>query len=219
MRPISNVVDVTNYVMLEIGQPMHAFDLARLRRTGARDPPRQAGRAADDARRRRAHARCGDAGDRRRAARRRRSAASWAARDSEIGPGTTRIALESACFLPASVRRTSKRLGLKTEASIRFERGGDIDAPPAGIARAAALLQADRRRPTPVGGLDRSVSGAARRRPRHAAIRAHRPRARHGRAAGRRVADPDAARLRRGRRTDLDRGAWSGRRAQRSAST
>ena len=60
---------------------------------------------------------------------------------SEIGAGTTSIALESACFQPASVRRTSKRLGLKTEASIRFERGADIDAPPPGIARAAALFQ------------------------------------------------------------------------------
>ena len=54
---------------------------------------------------------------------------------------TTRlIALESAYFHPPSVRRTSKRLGLKTEASIRFERGGDINAPPLGIARAAALF-------------------------------------------------------------------------------
>ena len=72
--------------------------------------------------------------------------------DSEISATTTRIALESACFQAASIRRASKRLGLKTEASIRFERGADIDAPPAGIARAAALFEqtgagrADRRR-------------------------------------------------------------------------
>ena len=51
------------------------------------------------------------------------------------------MVLESAYFQPASVRRTSKRLGLKTEASTRFERGGDINAPPAGIARAAALFE------------------------------------------------------------------------------
>jgi phenylalanyl-tRNA synthetase beta chain len=50
------------------------------------------------------------------------------------------MALESAYFHPASVRRTSKRLGLKTEASTRFERGGDVNAAAAGIARAAALL-------------------------------------------------------------------------------
>ena len=51
------------------------------------------------------------------------------------------MVLESAYFHPPSVRRTSKRLGLKTEASIRFERGGDIEAPPVGIARAAALFE------------------------------------------------------------------------------
>src|SRR5438445_12713846 len=51
------------------------------------------------------------------------------------------MVLESAYFKPASVRRTSKRLGLKTEASTRFERGADINAAPAAIARAAALLQ------------------------------------------------------------------------------
>jgi phenylalanyl-tRNA synthetase beta chain len=51
------------------------------------------------------------------------------------------MVLESAYFKPASVRRTSKRLGLKTEASTRFERGADVNAAPAAIARAAALLQ------------------------------------------------------------------------------
>jgi phenylalanyl-tRNA synthetase beta chain len=60
---------------------------------------------------------------------------------SEIGSGTKLMVLESAYFKPASVRRTSKRLGLKTEASTRFERGADVHAAPAAIARAAALLQ------------------------------------------------------------------------------
>ena len=60
---------------------------------------------------------------------------------SEIGSGTKLMVLESAYFKPASVRRTSKRLGLKTEASTRFERGADVNAAPAAIARAAALLQ------------------------------------------------------------------------------
>ena len=60
---------------------------------------------------------------------------------SEIGPATRVMVLESACFKPASVRRTSKRLGLKTEASARFERGADVNAAPLAIARAAALLQ------------------------------------------------------------------------------
>ena len=60
--------------------------------------------------------------------------------DSEISSTTTWIALESAYFEPTSVRRTSKKLGLKTEASIRFERGGDIEMPLNGIARAAELF-------------------------------------------------------------------------------
>ena len=81
--------------------------------------------------------------------------------DSEIGVTDDElIALESAYFQPASVRRTSKRLGLKTEASTRFERGADINAPPVGIARAAALLRQDRRRAA-ARPAHRSLSGAA----------------------------------------------------------
>jgi phenylalanyl-tRNA synthetase beta chain len=60
--------------------------------------------------------------------------------ESEISDATTRMVLESAYFNPASVRRTSKRLNLRTEASTRFERGGDIDATMRGLARAAQLL-------------------------------------------------------------------------------
>ena len=59
---------------------------------------------------------------------------------SEISAATKTMVLESAFFKPSSVRRTSRRLGLKTEASSRFERGADIDAAPAAIARIAALL-------------------------------------------------------------------------------
>jgi phenylalanyl-tRNA synthetase beta chain len=141
VRSINNIVDVTNYVMLELGQPMHAFDLERIagrrlivRRAaageslttldGAERPLDEDMLVIADARR--ALAVGGVMGG----------------RDSEVSAATTRIALESAYFQPASIRRTSKRLGLKTEASSRFERGGDVNAPPAGIARAAALLQA-----------------------------------------------------------------------------
>jgi phenylalanyl-tRNA synthetase beta chain len=140
VRPINNIVDVTNYVMLELGQPMHAFDISRLR--GRRLVIRRArrgetirtldeiDRALDEetlviADAERATALAGIMGG----------------AESEIGGGTTRIVLESAYFYPPSVRRTSKRLGLKTEASIRFERGGDVAAPPIGIARAAAIFE------------------------------------------------------------------------------
>src|SRR4029079_12574619 len=60
---------------------------------------------------------------------------------SEIGALSKLMVLESAYFKPASVRRTSKRLNLKTEASTRFERGADVNAAPVAIARADALLQ------------------------------------------------------------------------------
>src|SRR5262249_55381766 len=60
--------------------------------------------------------------------------------DSEISGATTVMVLESAYFKPASVRRTSRRLALKTEASTRFERGADVEGAPVAIARAAALL-------------------------------------------------------------------------------
>ena len=140
VRSINNIVDVTNYVMLEIGQPMHAFDLDRLK--GGRLVIRRA-RAGEKLK-------TLDGIDRALApemlviADAERAVAIggvMGGQDSEIGAGTTRMVLESAYFHPASVRRTSKRLGLKTEASTRFERGGDIDAPLEGLARAATLLE------------------------------------------------------------------------------
>jgi phenylalanyl-tRNA synthetase beta chain len=140
VRSINNIVDVTNYVMLEIGQPMHAFDLERL--AGGRLVIRRA--TAGET------IRTLDGVDRALepdmlviadAERPTAIGGVMGGRDSEIDSSTTRMVLESAWFLPSSVRRTSKRLGLKTEASIRFERGGDIEAPPAGIRRAAQLFE------------------------------------------------------------------------------
>ena len=139
VRPINNVVDVTNYVMLEIGQPMHAFDLERLaqeRIVVRRGRPKETMRTLDGLDRmldtdtlviadaQRAVAIGGVMGG----------------ADSEITSTTRTIALESAYFEPTSVRRTSRKLGLKTEASTRFERGADIELPPTGIMRAAELF-------------------------------------------------------------------------------
>ena len=140
VRPINNIVDVTNYVMLEMGQPMHAFDLPRL--GGGRLVIRRAAagetlQTLDGVQRTLDQDMLVIADAERAAA----VAGVMGGRDSEIHEGTTRMVLESAYFHPPSVRRTSKRLGLKTEASIRFERGGDVNAPPAGIARAAALFE------------------------------------------------------------------------------
>ena len=140
VRSISPVVDVTNYVMLEMGQPTHAFDHAKLAGRALRIRRARPGetlrtldgvqRTLDDrtlviADAERAQAVAGVMGG----------------ADSEIGAGTRVMVLESAYFHPASVRRASKKLGLKTEASTRFERGADIAAAPAAIVRAAALLQ------------------------------------------------------------------------------
>src|ERR671936_2127778 len=61
--------------------------------------------------------------------------------DSEVTEATTVIVLESAYFNPLSVRRTSRKLGLKTEASIRFERGADPRLPVTAMERACALLE------------------------------------------------------------------------------
>jgi phenylalanyl-tRNA synthetase beta chain len=141
VRPISNIVDVTNYVMLELGQPMHAFDLERLagRRLVIRSArPDERLRTLDGADRALAPDMLVIADGERASA----IGGVMGGHDSEIGPATRLIALSSAYFHPPSIRRTSKRLGLKTEASIRFERGGDIAAPPLGIRRAAALFAA-----------------------------------------------------------------------------
>ncbi len=140
VRPISNVVDITNYVLLELGQPMHAFDHARLRdativvRLATAGEPLTTldGKArtlapdmlviADAARATAIGGVIGGA-------------------DSEVRDATTRIVFESAWFLPRSVRATAKRLGLRTEASMRFERGADPGAQAAAMARACALLE------------------------------------------------------------------------------
>jgi phenylalanyl-tRNA synthetase beta chain len=140
VRPINNIVDVTNYVMLELGQPMHAFDLEKI--AGRRIVVRRAA-AGETVRTLDGVDRTLDAemlviADAERVL---ALGGVMGGHDSEISGRTSRIALESAYFQPASVRRTSKRLGLKTEASSRFERGGDVNAPPAGIARAAALFE------------------------------------------------------------------------------
>ena len=139
VRPINNVVDVTNYVMLELGQPMHAFDLDRLAGGELRIRRARTGetvRTLDGAERKLD----GDMlviadGTSPQAV-----AGVMGGADSEVGAGTARIAFESAWFDPVSVRRTSKRLALSTDASFRFERGADIEAPVRAMRRAQQLL-------------------------------------------------------------------------------
>ncbi len=125
MRPISNVVDVTNYVMLGLGNPLHAFDHANARGRQDRRPPRAAGREAPHARRRRARARPLGPDDRGRGARRSRSPGSWAARRPRSPRATSDVLLEAANFEPTGLWRTSERLRLRTEGSNRWEKGVD----------------------------------------------------------------------------------------------
>jgi phenylalanyl-tRNA synthetase beta chain len=140
LRPISPIVDITNYVNHEIGQPMHAFDLARL--AGAELHARRA-RQGETITTLDGVARTLDPemlviADRDRA---QAVAGVMGGAASEVSAATRTVVFESAYFKPASVRRTSKRLGLKTEASTRFERGADIGVQALAIERAVALME------------------------------------------------------------------------------
>lgn len=151
VRPINNIVDITNYVMIETGQPMHAFDVARLAGPELRVRRARAGESLttlDGATRTLDEAMLVIA-DRDSAV---AVAGVMGGASSEVGAGTTQVAFESAWFLPATVRATSRRLGLKTEASARFERGADVAAPVVALRRALALL-AETNAGTVVGGV------------------------------------------------------------------
>ena len=138
VRAISNIVDVTNYVMLESGHPLHAFDLARV---SGGITVRRAGRgermttldAVDRALQENdvviADARGPVA-----------LAGVMGGATSEVSPDTVDVLLEAATFDPRSVRRTAKRLGLHSEASHRFERGVDANGIPYAGLRAAAMM-------------------------------------------------------------------------------
>ena len=140
VRPISPIVDITNYVLLEIGQPMHAFDLAALAGAQIRVRRARPGETLTtlDGIDRKLGPDMLVIADRDRA---QAVAGVMGAAGSEVSPATTAIVFESAYFKPASVRRTSKQLGLKTEASARFERGADIDIPVLALRRAIALME------------------------------------------------------------------------------
>nr|HID60047.1 phenylalanine--tRNA ligase subunit beta [Desulfobacterales bacterium] len=140
LRPINNLVDVTNFVLMETGQPLHAFDLDRLIEN------RIVVRRAQDGERfvtldgverildsetlmicdgKRSVALAGIMGG----------------LNSEIVAGTTRVLIESAYFNPSGIRKTAKRLGLSTEASYRFERGVDPEGVIFALNRAAQLMR------------------------------------------------------------------------------
>jgi phenylalanyl-tRNA synthetase beta chain len=140
-RSINNVVDVTNYVMFELGQPLHAYDRAKLRgdrlearlaRAGERittldgvdralDPSMTV--VADGS---------GPVG----------IGGIMGGGESEVSDGTTTVVLEAAWWDPTAIRATRKTLGIVTEASQRFERGADLWAVPDALRRATEILLA-----------------------------------------------------------------------------
>lgn len=140
LRPINNIVDITNYVLYEVGQPLHAFDADKI--TGGK-----------------VVVKCAQEGERfvtLDGVERTLSAEDlmicnlerpmciagvFGGQESGITENTTRVFLESAYFNPTYIRRTSKRHGLKTDASFRYERGTDPQVIPYAAYRAALLMQ------------------------------------------------------------------------------
>lgn len=139
IRSINNIVDITNYALLEFGHPLHAFDLATLK--GGIIRVARAGNGSSittlDGAKRELPEEALLIWDAQRPV---AVAGVMGGADTEVTQKTTDIFLESAWFDPSSVRRTSKRLGLSTEASYRFERGTDIEMLECALDRAALLI-------------------------------------------------------------------------------
>jgi phenylalanyl-tRNA synthetase beta chain len=139
MRPISNVVDVTNYVLLELGHPLHAFDAAKVhkQRIVVRRAKRGERLATLDEQERRLHEDDLLIADGRKAL---AIAGVIGGTDSEVLDDTTDVILESAYFDPSTIAFTARRHVVRTEASARFERGMDPEMVPVAAARAAQLM-------------------------------------------------------------------------------
>ncbi|MDK2972607.1 MAG: phenylalanyl-tRNA synthetase beta chain [Candidatus Sumerlaeota bacterium] len=140
LRPINNVVDVTNYVMLEMGHPLHAFDLSKIaQRTivvrNAR--PGEKMTLLDETEAELLPSDLLICDTEKPVA----LAGIMGGGNSEISPTTTDILLEAAYFKPATIRRTAKRLALSTDASYRFERGTDPKRLINALHRAAQLIK------------------------------------------------------------------------------
>jgi len=138
-RSINNVVDATNYVLLELGQPLHAFDLARIeeqsivvRRARHGEPIR----TLDGAARQLSSTMLAICDSRRVAA----IAGVMGGADSEVTEETKDLLLECAHFTPGPIRATRKALGLNTDASYRFERGVDPEGMVRAMHRVARLI-------------------------------------------------------------------------------
>ncbi|MDQ3621977.1 MAG: phenylalanine--tRNA ligase subunit beta [Verrucomicrobiota bacterium] len=138
LRPINNVVDITNYVMLDLGQPLHAFDAAKLEGAinvrQAREGEEFLALDGKTYKLSATHVVIADA------ARTVAIAGVMGGEGTGVTGATTDLLLESAVFQPQSVRRTSRVLGLSSESSYRFERGVDLDGVAAASQRATELI-------------------------------------------------------------------------------
>jgi phenylalanyl-tRNA synthetase beta chain len=140
LNPINNIVDVTNYVMSELSQPMHAFDADKLKGSTiyirpARDGERIVALNKEDYELDSSNLVIADADQA-------IAIAGVIGGDATaIGSGTTRMLLESACFNAASVRKTAAKIKNRTDASMRFEKSQDPETTVRGLARALQLLE------------------------------------------------------------------------------
>jgi phenylalanyl-tRNA synthetase beta chain len=140
LRPINNVVDVTNYILYEVGQPLHAFDLDNLagRKIVVRGATQDEKFVTLDSKERKMRTSDLMICD---SAKPVAIAGVMGGENSEVTPETKNILIESAYFNPSSVRKTAKHLGLSTDASYRFERGTDPLNTIWAAKRAAQLIQ------------------------------------------------------------------------------
>lgn len=138
-RPINNVVDVTNFVLHELGQPLHAFDLDKLghEQIIVRKAREQETITTLDGEQRKLAASMLVIADGERAS---AIAGVMGGHDSEVSAQTTNLLLECALFEPTQIRQTRRKLGLSTDASYRFERGVDPDSMQIAVHRAVALI-------------------------------------------------------------------------------
>lgn len=144
LRSINNVVDVTNFVMLEVGQPLHAFDYHLIARSEGERPAIVVRRAGEGERFVTLDGREHSLGSSNLLIADTQKGIALAGvmggSNTEIQPTTVDVLIESAWFAPTNIRRTSKSLALRTDASYRFERGADIGISDWASQRAAALI-------------------------------------------------------------------------------
>ncbi|MBS3809174.1 MAG: phenylalanine--tRNA ligase subunit beta [Desulfobacterales bacterium] len=139
LKPINNIVDITNYVMMETGQPLHAFDFDRLEenRIVVRTPEGENSFTTLDGKIRQLDSETLLICDGKKPV---ALAGVMGGENSEIMEDTGRVLIESACFDPVSIRKTAKKMGITTDASYRFERGVDQQTTVYAMNRAAHLI-------------------------------------------------------------------------------